>query len=246
MSLLRAAEAARRQVGGPYVYGATGKACTPGMRKAQCRQYPKMEMAIRKSCPVLSGKSIDCLSCRHRGRLAFDCAQLTRYALREAGIFLPSGASSQWRFDGFLLKGPLTGEHARKAKTSVCLLFAADTQGKGMRHVGLSLGDGQVVDARSHQKGILQSPFSDYPYTHCAFFPEKAGLNRPLLQQGDRGPAVLFLQRALIKKGLPLPRHGADGLFGPETRAALVAFQRMRGLAPSGEVDHLTKEALQT
>ncbi len=57
-----------------------------------------------------------------------------------------------------------------------------------------------------------------------------------LLKLGDRGPQVLRLQLLLSARvaGLPL-RANAD--FGPATREAIVAFQRARGLPPTGFVD---------
>jgi len=55
--------------------------------------------------------------------------------------------------------------------------------------------------------------------------------NERLLQVGNRGPAVVKLQQALIDAGFPLPRFGADGIFGAETKAAVEGFQRASGLA---------------
>ncbi len=37
--------------------------------------------------------------------------------------------------------------------------------------------------------------------------------------------------------GFPLPRFGADGIYGRETQAALKAFQYTHGLAPTGTAD---------
>jgi peptidoglycan hydrolase-like protein with peptidoglycan-binding domain len=46
---------------------------------------------------------------------------------------------------------------------------------------------------------------------------------------GDRGEAVKKVQQALIDLGLKLPKYGVDGKFGPETKAAVEAFQRSQG-----------------
>jgi len=60
------------------------------------------------------------------------------------------------------------------------------------------------------------------------------------LRKGDRGPAVLKIQQALMDSGFPLPRFGADGIFGNETDSALKNYQRARGLTADGIVGPLT------
>ena len=54
-----------------------------------------------------------------------------------------------------------------------------------------------------------------------------------LLKIGSTGSEVRAMQQRLIGEGY-LPPDGADGVFGPATRAALVAFQRDNGLAADG------------
>ena len=54
--------------------------------------------------------------------------------------------------------------------------------------------------------------------------------NAPLLQRGETSPGVKTLQRALRDLGYPLPisfakTGDADGIFGGETRAAILKFQ---------------------
>lgn len=50
-----------------------------------------------------------------------------------------------------------------------------------------------------------------------------------------------LLQQRLIAKGYHLPKYGADGDFGTETKAAVLAFQRAQWptdpLAATGVVD---------
>jgi peptidoglycan hydrolase-like protein with peptidoglycan-binding domain len=57
-----------------------------------------------------------------------------------------------------------------------------------------------------------------------------------LLKVGARGSAVKAVQRAL---GIP-----ADGIFGPQTRAAVLAFQSRNGLVADGVVGPQTRAAL--
>ncbi|MEP1125742.1 MAG: peptidoglycan-binding protein [Ilumatobacter sp.] len=63
------------------------------------------------------------------------------------------------------------------------------------------------------------------------------------LRVGSQGSDVQALQRALIAAGITVP-GGADGVFGPATRQAVVAFQNARGLSATGDVDQATAAAL--
>jgi len=57
-----------------------------------------------------------------------------------------------------------------------------------------------------------------------------------MLRKGDGGPAVASVQRAL---GIP-----ADGIFGPQTKRAVKAFQARNGLEVDGIVGPITRGAL--
>lgn len=62
-----------------------------------------------------------------------------------------------------------------------------------------------------------------------------------VISLGDSGPAVKRLQEALSRAGFEC---GDDGHFGPETEAALRAFQQESGLAVDGTAGARTWEAL--
>jgi hypothetical protein len=68
-----------------------------------------------------------------------------------------------------------------------------------------------------------------------------AKLPEASLSIGDRGQMVKKLQEKLNEQGEELD---ADGVFGPGTHAAVVAFQARHGLTPDGVVGRLTLEAL--
>ena len=66
--------------------------------------------------------------------------------------------------------------------------------------------------------------------------------NCPTLSIGSRGPDVTRLQQLLRNAGFdPGP---IDGIFGPRTQAAVIAFQRSRNLVPDGIVGINTWTAL--
>jgi peptidoglycan hydrolase-like protein with peptidoglycan-binding domain len=63
-----------------------------------------------------------------------------------------------------------------------------------------------------------------------------------LLQVGDAGPAVTALQQRLAVAGYY--QGTVDGTFGPQTEAAVLAFQQARGLTVDGIVGPATLAAL--
>ncbi|HEY2963370.1 MAG TPA: peptidoglycan-binding protein [Pyrinomonadaceae bacterium] len=66
----------------------------------------------------------------------------------------------------------------------------------------------------------------------------------PVLKRGSSGPDVLTLQSTL--KQLGFDPNGVDGIFGPGTEAAVIAFQQSKGLTPDGLVGPNTMAALQS
>lgn len=45
------------------------------------------------------------------------------------------------------------------------------------------------------------------------------------------------IQNLLVSRGFPLPIHGVDGIYGPETRGAIMDFEESVGKTPSGIID---------
>jgi peptidoglycan L-alanyl-D-glutamate endopeptidase CwlK len=64
-----------------------------------------------------------------------------------------------------------------------------------------------------------------------------------VLKQGSSGPEVTALQTRL--KELGFDPNGVDGNFGPGTKAALIAFQKSKGLTADGIAGPQTMGALQ-
>ena len=65
-----------------------------------------------------------------------------------------------------------------------------------------------------------------------------------ILRVGSSGPEVTDLQSLLNGQLVPSPRLRVDGIFGPRTRAAVVAFQRANWLITDGVVGICTFNAL--
>ncbi len=67
------------------------------------------------------------------------------------------------------------------------------------------------------------------------------------LRLGDRGEKVSQLQYMLAVVGQfvqEVPSPAVDGIFGPNTREAVISFQRYQGFPQTGEVDDRTWDAL--
>ena len=173
-------------VGCGYVYGATGWVCSPERRAMQAAQYPKQAKNIMEVCQKWDGKR------------CFDCAQLTRLCAAAGSVTLPSGATSQWQ------RGPLSerGKIDALPRKRVCLVFKSQGNDK-MRHVGLYLGDGTVVHAKSSACGVVREALSKTRWTHyaCMQGAETALTARVTAESGstvnlrskpDRASAVLY------------------------------------------------------
>lgn len=155
-------EFALNTVGCAYVYGATGQTCTPSYRKARMEQYPSYANAIKNNCPAIKSGSGSCTGCKYKGRKAYDCAQLSRYAAKAGGLTLPSGASSQWKRGDWAVTGTID----TLPKGSVCFVYLEREGSNPMGHVGVYMGDGTVVDARGHASGAVHRALSDVGWTH--------------------------------------------------------------------------------
>ena len=59
---------------------------------------------------------------------------------------------------------------------------------------------------------------------------EKTNDNQTIVSTGQKGPYVKELQKGLLEAGQSLPKYGADGDFGSETRNAVIGFQSQNSL----------------
>lgn len=243
-----AAQIAKNFVGCPYVFAATGQECTVSLRENRAAAKPAYADAIRKYCPVLSGKKSSCSGCKYQGKRAFDCRGLTYIACKEADLKISSiGATSQYNADDWIEKGTID----KMPANTPCCVFRQDPNNKNtMKHTGFNLGDGYTVDCRGHATGTVMKPTSSYSWTHYAIpkgafdeidapahepdpVPAASG-TRATVKKGSKGDDVKTLQEGLLALGYSLPKYGADGDFGSETLAALQAFQTNYSLTVDG------------
>lgn len=223
-------EAARSQLGNPYVYGAWGSVCTPNLRRKYAKLNPAHEAAIRRNCPVLSGSKADCTGCKWTGKLAFDCRGFTHWCLLQAGITISgSGATSQYNtVSNWVRRGRLSD-----MPDVICCLFKQD--GSRMMHTGIHIGGGEIIHCSA---GVQKGRITDKGWTHYAI---PAGIYTedeltaagvvtipPTIKKGATGEAVKQLQAALTQLGFFTGK--TDGVFGDVLADSVRSFQRAHAL----------------
>ena len=227
-------EAARSQLGGPYVFGAWGSECTPSMRRKYAGYNPQYEPNIRKACPVLSGKQSSCEGCKWKGALAFDCRGFTHWALLQVGIKIDGGgATTQYN-----TKANWTQRGTIDAMPDlVCCVFK-QRDGK-MQHTGLHIGGGKIIHCSTTVK---EGKTTDKGWTHYAvpaglYDGQETTTAEPVkvlatLRKGSQGSAVSALQTMLNRLGFDSGK--VDGIYGTKTMAAVCSFQEANGLTVDG------------
>ena len=248
---LKIIEAAKSQLGNPYVFGMWGRECTPSLRRRYAGYNPSHKSAIYKACPVLSGKQPSCDGCKWQGKLAFDCRGFTYWCLLQAGIKIKgSGATAQYN---------TAANWAQRGDISdmpdvVCCVF--QRRNGRMQHTGLHIGGGKVIHCSA---GVQWGDTSDKAWTHYAIpaglytAEEIAAAGKPdaskptegvvfNLRRGSKGSEVTKLQQALNALGYDCGE--ADGIFGVKTEMAVCAFQQAKGLTVDGIAGKATQAAL--
>ena len=254
---LKIIEAAKSQLGNPYVFGMWGRECTPSVRRQYAGYNPSHKRAIFKACPVLSGKKPSCDGCKWQGKLAFDCRGFTYWCLLQAGITIKGGgATSQYTTAANWAQRGDIGD----MPDVVCCVF--QRRNGRMQHTGLHIGGGKVIHCSA---GVQWGNTSDKAWTHYAIpaglytaeeiaaagkpEPEKPDTSKPTesvvfnLRRGSKGADVTKLQTALSAQGYDCGT--ADGIFGAKTEAAVRRFQRAQQLAVDGVAGRMTWAAIE-
>ena len=234
-------------MGWPYIWGAYGQQCTPSIRRAYSERgtCPPGESAqIIKQCQVCNGKKSSCEGCKWHPDgtvLAFDCRGFTRWVLGKVGISLQGdGATSQWNTaSNWEKKGEI-----KDIPEQVCCVFMKKDH--TMSHTGFYVGNGRVIHCSGEVK---EGKIKDRGWTHWAIPKGLEGgipVWRKTIRKGDKGDDVKYCQEILAELGYDIGKSGADGKFGSQTRAAVIAFQKDHNLNPDGVVGPLTWDALET
>lgn len=141
---------AKNAVGGGYCWGADGQKCSKAVRQ---------ELASRTSNEATK-KNLLNLCAKWDGQNVWDCSGLFRGAWRALAKYRSGGATTIYR-EWCDEKGTID----TMPDVEGIAVFRAD--GTGMAHIGLYVGKGYVIDARSSDKGVLLSTMASYGrWTH--------------------------------------------------------------------------------
>lgn len=221
-----------------YIWGQWGAVWTQAKQNAASR-----EMTIKYGSKWI-------------GHRVADCSGLFRWAYSELGEGIAHGSNSI--FDrycsakGTLKKGKRTDGADLLPGTAV---FTGDSKEHG--HIGLFIGNGEVIEAAGTEQGVIKSKVTatkwtywgelkavNYPGRESAENPSEPTAGRPTLRRGSKGEFVTMLQTELIRLGYALPKYGIDGDFGKETEMAVKQFQQDNLLTADGVVGPNTWKAL--
>ena len=233
-------EYAKAQLGKPYWYGTFGQTANAGLLAAKRQQYPGYYTA--GDFPAQFGQKVhDCVGLI-KGFLWCD-------TLDSEPIYK---AAQDVAVSGLFMACPESGSIGTMPDIPGVCVFMRD-----MSHVGVYIGNGYVVEATGHARGVVKSKLAgrgwglwgkprwiSYEAAATPAQPAQTASQAtasaltvtglPLLRYGDKGEFVRSAQLLLIGRGYSCGRYGTDGEIGQDTYNAVIAFQRARSLQQDG------------
>ena len=247
------AEYAIAQLGRPYWWGTFGHRADGALYAQKKKQYPDHYTATDFSSQY-GQKVHDCVGLIKGYRWCDDPDGSPKYV--GAQDVAVEGLYAQCTQRGAITSLP--------EKPGVCVFMA------GLGHVGVYIGNGEVVEAMNHANGVVKTKLKGRGWAYWgmpewieyggentspgAYAPpspqgEGFALNFRILREGCVGEDVKALQLMLKARGYQCGYYGsngdgADGDFGAATKAKLISYQSAAGLAPDGEAGPKTMGAL--
>lgn len=250
------AEYAIAQLGRPYWWGCFGQLADGVLYAQKKKQYPAYYTAADFHSQY--------------GQKVHDCVGLIKGYL---WCDSPDGSPKYKGAQDVAVEGlyKICGKHGDIGSIpetpGVCVFMA------NMGHVGVYIGNGEVVEAMGHAYGVVKTKLNgrgwaywgmpdwiSYEDSGAVETPsavsggsstqgEAFTLNFRILRQGCVGDDVRALQLMLKARGYQCGNYGtngdgADGDFGASTKTKLISYQRVNGLEPDGEAGPDTMSAL--
>ena len=234
-------------VGQPYWYGTCLYKCSESLRARKARQYPSHYSSSRTARYQRDAA---------REKICADCIGGAKgYAWTNGGqgvvdsIGIPGSPKSKYASNGCPDKSANGMFKYAKSQNRPwgAIGTLPETPGLALHkdgHVGFYVGNGYAVEWRGFKYGCVRTKVADRGWKYWYQLPfiqyESAPAPKPsllgtrLLRRGMRGDDVKELQTLLLRLGHALPKYGADGDFGSETRSALKQFQKAARIEVDG------------
>lgn len=193
----------------------------------------------------------------------WDCAEFTSWLVYQATESL---FGCKPKSDGPDVADAYTGfwmEDAKKANGLISIAEAAATagafllrvpEGGANGHVVLSTGDGGTIEAHSTKRGVIEGKVDGRRWHTGVVVP---GITVTMRQpEPPKRPALVLRVKTPLMKGdlvkdvqrrlkkLGFQSGPIDGVYGPQTAAAVQAFQESKRLLIDGEVGSATAKML--
>ena len=246
-------EYAIAQLGRPYWWGCFGQRADGALYAQKKKQYPGYYTAADFQSQY--------------GQKVHDCVGLIKgYLWCDSADGEPKYCGAQdVAVEGLYRKCSRKGSITTLPDTPGVCVFMAN-----MGHVGVYIGNGEVVEAMGHAYGVVKTKLAGRGWAYWGM-PEwiEYGAEKPsqsdaptaipreedftlgfrILREGCVGDDVRALQLMLKARGYQCGNYGAngdgaDGDFGASTKTKLISYQRVNGLEPDGEAGPDTMSAL--
>lgn len=172
-----------------------------------------------------------------------DCSGLFTWAFKRLGGMMYHGTNTMWA-KWCTDKGALTTATRKTIKPGTAVFKMRGES--DYYHVGLYIGNGEVIEAQSTQNGVVKSKLTKWSYwgeLKGVSYAEDTKPETPtvlpevgdyrVIKWGMRGDDVKTLQEMLIALGYEL---SATGKYASKTLKAVTAFQEANGLKADGIV----------
>lgn len=189
------------------------------------------------------------------GHMVADCSGLFVWAFKQFDMKMSNISSNIFISYCTSNKGKLTTALKQTIRPGSAV-FTGDTAGKHP-HVGLFIGNNEVIEAKGTINGVIKSNLTDKKWT---FYGELKGVSydgadpeptpeptpgwRPTIRRGNKGADVIECQTMLTRLGYDIGSCGIDGDFGRATEKAVSEFQSDHNLIVDGVVGPMTWDAL--
>ena len=124
------------KIGCGYIWGGSGQILTEDMLELFKNKYPSF---INKNKDK-----------KWLGKQVFDCSGFVKSAFEEINIHIYHDSNSAWENTKWSIKGKIEDLPHDK----ICIVFKKGS--KGMIHIGIYLGNGEVVNAQDNNHGVVK------------------------------------------------------------------------------------------